>query len=424
MRPLPGFRDFYPAECFRRNHIFSAWRKVAVAHGFQEYDGPPLEPLELYTKKSGAEIVKQLYEFTDKGDRAVAMRPELTPTFARMVAAKHKDYRKPIKWFAIPQLFRYERQQKGRLREHFQFNADLAGTGTAAEDAEMIALLIGILRELGLSAEDCKVRLSSREVWTEYLNSIGVSEAQHAAVFSAVDKIEREPVESLAAKLAEAGCAASVMDKIQEFCSIRDLKQVPEGPAKDRLAEITEVLGAFGVGDSAVLDFKIVRGLAYYTGVVFEAFALDTHGKFVERAVAGGGRYDTLLQNLAGVQLPAAGFGMGDVVLGNLLEEKGLFPDSAAGKKVFVVRASDEFKVASLRLVAKLRQTGWVTDYPLRYQPLGKQFEAAENFGAKVAVICDAKLAEGKVDVKNLLTREQKEIALTALGEEITAALR
>src|SRR5579863_6788178 len=168
MNPLPGFRDFYPETLAVRRYIFEKWRDVARRYGFREYDGPPLEPLELFTKKSGDEIVGQLFNFTDKGERAVALRPEMTPTLARMVAAHERNYKKPIKWFAIPQLFRYERQQKGRLREHFQFNADIFGENDVAADSELIALLIDTLRAFGLTAKDFVIRLSSRNAWEEF----------------------------------------------------------------------------------------------------------------------------------------------------------------------------------------------------------------------------------------------------------------
>src|SRR6267143_4530894 len=202
---LPGFRDFYPEQLATRNFLMSVWRDVARRYGFREYDGPPLEPLELYTAKSGDEIVGQLYNFTDKGDRAVALRPEMTPTLARMVAAHARNYKKPIKWYAIPQLFRYERQQKGRLREHFQLNADIVGEKDFAADAELIALLIDSLRALGLTADDFVIRLSSRNAWQEFFTQRGGNPAKAYEFYQTIDKLEREMEEKSDEKLRSLG---------------------------------------------------------------------------------------------------------------------------------------------------------------------------------------------------------------------------
>src|SRR5437870_1807163 len=190
---LPGFRDFYPEQMATRNYLMSVWRDVARKYGFVEYDGPPLEPLDLYTRKSGEEIVGQLYNFKDKGDRDVALRPEMTPTLARMVAAKANALRKPIRWFSMPQLFRYERQQKGRLREHFQLNADIVGEASVVADAELLALAIDVMRALGLTASDVRARVSDRHLLTSVLAEVGVKPTETAAVFAAIDKVGSEP---------------------------------------------------------------------------------------------------------------------------------------------------------------------------------------------------------------------------------------
>src|SRR3954468_18025435 len=213
MERLPGFRDFYPeplpskdASSFDlRNYIFSKWRETSRRYGFREYDGPPLEPLDLYTRKSGEEIVGQLYNFTDKGDRAVSLRPEMTPTLARMAAASERNYKKPIKWFAIPQLFRYERTQKGRLREHFQFNADIIGETDPAADAELVALLIDSLRAFGLTSDDFVIRLSSRNAWHDFFVARQGAPANEYEFYQAVDKLERDKPEESDAKLRRIG---------------------------------------------------------------------------------------------------------------------------------------------------------------------------------------------------------------------------
>src|SRR3954466_9213156 len=201
---LPGFRDFYPEQLAVRNYLMSVWRDVARKYGFVEYDGPPLEPLDLYTRKSGEEIVGQLYTFTDKGDRDVALRPEMTPTLARMVAAKANAMRKPIRWFSVPQLFRYERQQKGRLREHFQLNVDIIGEASVAADAELLAVAIDVMRALGLTERDVRARVSDRRLLTALLSHGGVKNSELPEIFAAIDKSGREPRETTLEKVANA----------------------------------------------------------------------------------------------------------------------------------------------------------------------------------------------------------------------------
>ncbi|HPA19312.1 MAG TPA: histidine--tRNA ligase [Verrucomicrobiae bacterium] len=424
MQALTGFRDFFPEACARRNRVFQSWRRTASRHGFVEYDGPPLESLELFTRKSGPEIVKQLYNFVDKGEREVAFRAEMTPTFARMVGARHRDFRKPIKWFAIPQLMRYERPQKGRLREHFQFNADLVGFGTPAEDAEMIALLVDALRDLGLGAGDFRVRLSSRAVWHAALEAIGVPVGAHGGVFDVVDKLERVEAAQSDAKLGALGLGAGEIAKVRAVCGAADLGAAAAavgglGEAGEWLQEVVRSLQGLGAGDCVAVDLGIVRGLAYYTGVVFEAFALGADRKYDGRAVAGGGRYDDLLKNLAGVALPAVGFGMGDVVLGQLLEEKGLAGAGGASGRVFVAWPGEGFREAALGIVRRLREAGFCTEYPLRSQGLGKQLEAAENAGAGCVVIVGDDLASGMVDVKWMADRRQERVAVDRLEDTL-----
>jgi len=329
MERLPGFRDFYPEplphadvwSADARRYIFDGWRAMARRYAFREYDGPPLEPLELFTLKSGAEITGQLYNFIDKGERAVALRPEMTPTLARMAAAHERHYKKPIKWFAIPQLFRYERQQKGRLREHFQFNADLIGEPGPAGDAELLALLIDTLRAFGLTADDFVVRLSSN-AWQDFFRQRSSTVENEYPFYQIIDKLERESPEESRKKLDALHLS---LDEVNEF--------IAAGRPTPQLEEIAGNLGARGMADFVKIDYHVIRGLAYYSGVVFEAF--DKKGDF--RAIAGGGRYDQLLHLISGgkVDLPALGFGMGDVVLLELLKARGLLqnltPPSRAG---------------------------------------------------------------------------------------------
>ncbi|HEX2778805.1 MAG TPA: histidine--tRNA ligase [Gemmatimonadaceae bacterium] len=390
---LPGFRDFYPQELAERAYIMGVWREVASRYAFVEYDGPPLEPLELYTKKSGEEIVGQLYNFEDKGGRAVALRPEMTPTVARMVGARANALRKPVRWFSIPQLFRYERQQKGRLREHYQLNVDIFGEPSVAADAELIAAALDMMRSFGLGPADVRARVSDRRLLREVLSAIGADEDSHDAVFAVIDKIERTPRAVSEEKLAAAGVGPMAVGRLFDLLRVRTpaelrvaLGEVSKR-CEERIAEMELYLDfaqRLGVGEYVQLDLTIVRGLAYYTGIVFELF--DAKGEF--RAIAGGGRYDTLLESLGGTSLPALGFGMGDVVLGELLRARGLM--KAAAKPIDVWVAGGERTVDMQRvmsLAAALRREGLAVEYSLRPQQIAKQFKAAATAGAKRAVV-------------------------------------
>jgi histidyl-tRNA synthetase len=377
MERLPGFRDFYPEplphtdvwSADARQFIFEKWRTAARRYNFREYDGPPLESLELFTIKSGEEIAGQLYNFVDKGDRAVALRPEMTPTLARMIAAHERNYKKPIKWFALPQLFRYERQQKGRLREHFQFNADLIGETSPAADAELIALLIDALRAFGLTAKDFVIRLSSRNAWQEFYES-GKRKAESGneayAFYQVIDKLERTPPEESEKKLAALGFSLDVVNKF-----------IASGKATAELQSILDNLAARGLRDFVKVDYQVIRGLAYYTGVVFEAF--DVQGEF--RAIAGGGRYDNLVKLLSGgkVDLPALGFGMGDVVLLELLKARGLLPKFDTTTDVFVLIEDESLRAQSLKLIQDLRARRFAVEYSLTPAKPDKQFKRAQE---------------------------------------------
>jgi histidyl-tRNA synthetase len=422
MERLPGFRDFYPEplpnpdvwSADARRHIFEMWREAARRYGFREYDGPPLEPLELFTTKSGQEIVGQLYNFQDKGGREVALRPEMTPTLARLIAAHERNYKKPVKWFAIPQLFRYERQQKGRLREHFQFNADIVGEADAAADAELIALLIDALRSFGLTREDFIIRLSSRNAWQEFYDSKrGPAAAQSTPdgaydFFQAIDKLERTPPAESEKKLGALGFSVA---EVNQF--------IEAGRPTAELQSILDNLASRGMGGFVKVDYRVIRGLAYYTGVVFEAF--DCKGEF--RAIAGGGRYDNLVKLISGgkVSLPALGFGMGDVVLLELLKARGLLPKFEAGLDVVVLVEDEALRAQSLALVQELRGAGLAVDYALTPAKPDKQFKRAQDLRARHTARIDRSLS-GLIEVRlrNLKTREEK----TVQPSEAAAALR
>jgi histidyl-tRNA synthetase len=421
---LPGFRDFFPQEAALRNHIFAAWRDVAGRYGFQEYDGPPLEPLELYVKKSGEEIVGQLYTFEDRGGRAVAFRPEMTPTLARMVASRASALKKPIRWYSLPQLMRYERPQRGRLREHFQLNMDIIGEPGPLADAELIAAALDIMRALGLGPGDVRARVSDRRVVRALVDAHGLSEDQVNIAFQHIDKIGREPRDILVERLATA--AGVPVDTAEQIISVGDVKGMDGVLASmerlergeevyEPLEECVNALDALGLGDFVDVDLGIVRGLAYYTGVVFELFDA---GKSL-RAICGGGRYDGLLAALGGVDLPAAGFGMGDVVLGELLLDRGLGPTSATGIDAFLVAVTGEDVPHVLRLAGQLRERGIRVEYALKQQSIAKQLKLAASRPAKRAVIVGPdERAQNLAVVRDLEAGEEEKVNFAALVNE------
>lgn len=412
MQALPGFRDFFPephplkdvASADLRQHIFSAWQSVARRYGFRLYDGPPLEPIELYTLKSGDEIVDQLFHFEDKGGRHVALRPEMTPTLARMVAVAERHYKKPIKWFAIPQLFRYEKPQKGRLREHFQFNADIFGENDPSADAELIALLIDSLRQLGLREEDFVIRLSSRRAWQSFFEREGGDPSRAYEFYQAVDKLEREKPDVTDAKLRAVG---SSLGGVQAFITAAE--------PNEELRLVIANLEARGLGAFVKVDYGVIRGLAYYTGIVFEAF--DRKGEF--RAIAGGGRYDNLVKLVSGgkVDLPGLGFGMGDVVLSELLRARQLLPAFSAGTEVFVLIEDESLRNESLQLVQRLRESGRSVEYPLTPAKSDKQFKRALELGVAQTLKVERDAQGGpQVRRKELATRTETILAWADLG--------
>jgi histidyl-tRNA synthetase len=400
MQSLPGFRDFLPDDCAARNYVFRRWREVARRYGFVEWDGPVLEPTELYRKKSGAEIVDQLFNFTDKGDREIALRPELTPTLARVVATREREFRKPLKWFSIGQFFRYEKQQRGRLREHFQLNCDIVGEADVTADIELVALCIDNLRAFGLAEGDFVVRMSDREFWTDFLRDNKVAPERWDELLQTIDKSGREPRAKTAEKLGRlADSIFAVLDR---------------GGQSERLERVVDALRVRGLADFVDVDVRIVRGLAYYTGIVFEVF--DRAGRF--RAIAGGGRYDNLIAQLSdgAVSMPALGFAMGDVVLGELIKEtsraREMMQNAIVAEHkidIFVVIAKEERRADALGQIQELRDRGYRVDYPLTATKVPKQFQTAEDAGATITLLYGDEWPQLKV--KKLATREESLIA-------------
>ena len=418
MQTLPGFREFYPADCARRNYILETWRSVARRYGFVEYDGAVVEPLALYEKKSGGELVGQMFTvgaMAEPGEIKGALRPEMTPTLARMVAARERDFKKPLKWFSLPNCFRHERQQRGRLREFYQLNLDIIGETSAAADAELLAVCIDTLRGFGFTENDIVVRVSSRTAWQRFFADAGGHPEDEYEFFQIVDKAERTPPEKTSAALAKFGLPTLTTDSVLTLMGSKE-------PTPD-LAPIVSDLNARGLGAYIEIDYAIVRGLAYYTGVVFEVFDRAKS----ERALAGGGRYDGLLALMSDgkVNLPALGFGMGDVVLANLIAE---IPAARAQMEqwcanehacdVYVVVAKEEMRPQALGVVQQLRESGLRVDYAMTPAKVGKQFQAAENLGARTAVLIGDEWPQMKL--KTLATREE----LLASKDELLALLR
>ena len=412
MQVLPGFRDFLPDDCAARSYIFSRWREVARRYGFVEWDGPILEPTELYTKKSGSEIVDQLFNFTDKGEREVALRPELTPTLARVIAAHEREFKKPLKWFSIGRFFRHEKQQRGRLREHFQLNCDIVGENALGADVELVALCIDVLRAFGLTDKDVVVRISDREFWIDFLQREGIPSDRWDELLQVIDKSGRESPENTRAKLGK------LADPV--FAILRD------GGKSEKLESLVDGLRARGLADFVAVDVGIVRGLAYYTGIVFEVF--DRAGKL--RAVAGGGRYDNLIGQLSdgAVSMPALGFAMGDVVLGELIREHG----SACAKMqqaitaehkidIYIVIAKEQRRPDALAHVQTLRDKDYRVDYSFASEKVARQFQGAEQLGARLAVLFGDEWPQ--VAVKDLTTGEQQLISNQELLAYLARAL-
>ncbi len=413
-QPVKGTRDFYPDVMRLRNHIMDAWRRVSLRCGFEEYDAPIFEYLDLFTVKSGEEIAEQLFSFTDRGGRDLAIRPEITPSLARMVADKINALPRPIKWFSMPRVCRAEKPQRGRLREFFQWNVDIIGVDDVLADAECIFTCVTLLQELGLTPADLKIRIGSRPLWSAVMESLAIPEEQRDATLALVDKRFKMPAEDFEKLLTESFLNDEQTAVIRDLLTHEDVTceqlladydgRVDIGETVADLSELLGHLKAFGIADWCVLDLRIVRGLAYYTGVVYEAIADG------ERAVAGGGRYDNLLQVVGGPAESATGFGMGDVVLGLLLEDKGLLPaDLASGSlDFFVIDAADSVFPEVLKLVAKLRQGGFSADCHIRRQNVGKQLKQADKRGARCAVL----IGENDLRIKNMASGEEVDMPL------------
>ena len=412
-----GTRDFYPEEMRLRNWLFDNFDDAALLHGFEEYDAPVLEHEELYTRKQGEEITQQLYNFQDKGDRKVALRPEMTPSLARMVMSRAGALPMPIKWYSIPQCWRYERTQRGRGREHYQWNVDIWGTNEISADAELISVLVTFFEGVGLTEEDLVIRMSSRKVLEEVLGSLGIVGDMFAQTCIIVDKMDKLPADAVSEQLASLGIENEAIETIQSTLGIKDMGSLrsmlgEESPAVVELTSLFSALDAYGISEWIEFDASIVRGLAYYTGPVFEAH--DRAGEL--RAICGGGRYDKLLSTLGGKDLPATGFGFGDMVIMELLAEKGLVPELTSGNDDIVISLSPELRNAAMQVASSLRATGRSVDLVLEDKRLKWAFKHAERSGAqRLVMVMPDEWKDGKVRIKDLESGEERDISVDSL---------
>tara|TARA_R100000027_G_scaffold67429_1_gene66092 strand:+ start:17973 stop:19301 length:1329 start_codon:yes stop_codon:yes gene_type:complete len=435
---LPGFREFPPERFRERNRIFRILRSTADLFGFEEFDGPILEPLDLYVDKSGAEVVDQLFWFEDRGGRKVALRPEMTPTLARIVGAAGASLRKPVRWFTLNEQYRFERPQKGRQRAFTQFNLDILGEPSLGADAEVIACFVAALERCGLTQEDFRVRVSDRRIWTRFLDLMGIPAEKHPDCLSAIDKMERLSPEKLSAWLTPVlgDGTTDFLGRVAELRSIRDEAQLlpfleslaSRQEDNEKSAELVaswkqfrSAVDALGLGACAVLDLGIVRGLAYYTGPVFEIFEASGKG----RALAGGGRYDHLVEKVSGVSMEATGGALGDVTLLDLLDSKGLLSTTLAGTECFLAIGGEASRPRALQITQLLRQFGISTSYLFKEAGFGKQFKEANRSGAKVVIsVGEREIETDEYPVKDLASGEQISVSFENLGEQVRSVLR
>jgi len=423
--PVKGTRDFYPAEMVCRNWIIGGWKSASVRNGFQEYDGPIIEHLRMFQIKSGEEIASQLYCLEDAAGRSLALRPEITPTLARMVNQRVNSLPRPIKWFSVPRLLRAERPQRGRLREFFQWNIDIIGVEDELADAEIIFCAVDYLRQVGLTADDIVVKISSRRMIGQILRSIGVAEGELDGLYAALDKRDKIPPEAFSRMLQKAVADEKVRLKVTELMEVGSLDEIgvlfglsqEAKTAVGQVRRLFELLEIMELGDYCIFDMGTVRGLAYYTGIVFEIW--DRAGDL--RAVGGGGRYDNLFGLFGGPDLPATGFGMGDCVLEILLRNKKLLEKQLPQERLdfYVAPASAEFFDKAVELTMKLRSLGRAADFNYKFLKLGKQLKQASDRNAARCVIIGEEYSAGKeLVVKDMATGKQRAVDFQRFLEE------
>jgi len=421
--PLRGMRDFYPDEMRTRTWLFSRWRESATCYGFEEYNSSVLEQEELFVLKSGEEIVSQLFSFSDKGGRRVALRPEMTPTFARMIAAKGGALPKPLKWFSIAQCFRYERMSRGRKREHYQWNLDVVGVHEVTAEAELLAVALDALERLGLTEKDLVVRISHRGLLGSVLEGLAVPKEKWTEVLGVIDKRGKESEETLWRLMEGLGMSQptiralfSILDEktFDPFHTLLAEKGLNKGSVED-LETLFGYVEDYGIQGYCEFTPSIVRGLPYYTGIVFECF--DREGKF--RAVFGGGRYDNLLELFGAGSLPSAGLGFGDVVIQEILQQKGLLPELSRRIDFFLIPYSKEERARAVRTLQGLRKKGFCSDLLLNDKRLKGSLKEAARLRAKRAVLfLPEELEQGLLVLRNLQSGEEERIPEGQLLED------
>jgi histidyl-tRNA synthetase len=406
--PVKGTRDFYPPDMAVRNFIVDGWKRVSLRNGFEEYDGPIFEYLKMFQIKSGDEIAEQLFSLTDRGGRGLAIRPEITPTLARMVNQQINSLPRPIKWFSVPRLCRAERPQKGRLREFFQWNVDIIGVDDVLADAETIFCAIDYLREVGLTTDDIVVKISSRKMLAAVLKSIGIDKSRLDGLYAVLDKRNKLPDEAFDEMLEKQLPDKTKKEQVLELMNAESIEQVESifgaQEASDELKQLMLLLNKMAVGDYCKFDPGIVRGLAYYTGIVYEIY--DRADQL--RAIGGGGRYDDLLKQFGGPTIPATGFGIGDCVLGILLEGKGLLKPKPKELDYFVASVNENYKDKAIELAVELRSRGLIADFSYKAGKLSKQLKLASESNAKKCIIIGDEFKNNELVIKDMATGEQK----------------
>ncbi|MDP6331743.1 MAG: histidine--tRNA ligase [SAR324 cluster bacterium] len=416
LQPVKGTRDFFPDEMRIRNWLFQVWRSVSEQAGFEEYDTCVLEHEELYIRKAGDEISKQLYSFEDKGGRRLSLRPEMTPSLARLVLQRTKSLLFPIKWFSMPQCFRYERMTKGRRREHFQWNADIIGQPDMVAEAEILMLLISACESMGLSAKDIRVFINDRRILNAILSQLNVTEKLHSAILVIMDKRDKVSPETLGTMLKDVGMTSSQVQHLNEYLTKTNLQELKEElqhtEGIDELQHLLQLMDTAGYSDYLQFDISIVRGLSYYTGAVFEINSPEKQ----HRAICGGGRYDSLLSTYGGKTVPAVGFGFGDVVVLDVLRELERFPELTRTLDYTIIPFDNKQVGIALKIANELRSKGAIVDCNFSMKKMKKSLHEANESGAKFAILLfPEELKQEKVVIRDMQLREQNPINITDL---------
>ena len=423
-QPYKGTRDFFPDEMRRQKWMFDRMRTAVESFGYQEYNGPMLEPFELYAAKTGEEIVnQQLYWLMDRGERKIAVRPEMTPTMARMVASKIHELPRPIRWFSLPNLWRYERPQRGRLREHWQLNVDVLGGDPILADAEILMLALNIMRAFG-GESFVSIKVNSRRLMDQlFSDELGLSPEVTLATTKAVDARAKIGEEAYFKWLGELNLNAEQIQKMEQFFKLPfdEVAQAFPGQGTEELKSLFQMLAESGAGDKISFDPTVMRGLNYYTGTVFEMYDTSPENR---RAMFGGGRYDNLIGLFGNHKLSGVGFGMGDVTLADFLATHGLLPTFESAIDVFVTLPKLEYRGHAEKIALILRENGLKVMTPLEVGSFGAQLKTANKHHAKFAVLLgEAEIAQGQVVVKNLVKGEQVTCDLAKVLEEITRSI-